>query len=219
MIITYLGHSSFKLKGKLGTLVTDPFAESIGLATVKVSADMVTVSHQHDDHNAVSRISGTVRRNKPFIVDQPGEYEVGGISVFGVETYHDATEGSERGKNIVYTILIDGVRICHLGDLGHELTSEQIDAIGSVDVLLCPVGGVYTINPELAVKTIRTLEPGVIIPMHYRTDEHTSDVFGQMKTVHDFCTEYGLEPQPVLKYEINAGTQSEETELVVLARE
>lgn len=219
MTITYHGHAAFKLKGKIGTVVTDPYDDSVGFSLPKISADMVTVSHQHGDHNAISKISGTARRDKPFIVDQAGEYEVGGISVFGVEAYHDAAEGAERGKNIIFTILIDGVRVCHLGDLGHELGSEQIDAIGSVDVLLCPVGGVYTINPEQAVKTIRALEPGIIIPMHFRTDEHNPDTFSQLKSVDDFCTEYGMQPQPIAKLEVTAGTKSEETELVLLAKE
>ncbi len=219
MTITYLGHSAFKLKGKVGTVVTDPYEDSIGLSMSKTSADMVTVSHQHADHNAVSKISATVRRDKPFIVNQPGEYEVGGISVFGVETFHDDVVGEQRGKNIVFTILIDGVRVCHLGDLGHELTSEQIDAIGSVDVLLCPVGGVFTIDPDQAVKTLRTIEPSIVIPMHYKTDQHDAATFGNLKTLTDFCSEYGLEPQPVAKVEVTPGSLPEETELVILARE
>lgn len=219
MTITYHGHSSFKLKGKRGTVVTDPYDESIGLSLPRISADMVTVSHQHDDHNAIQKITGSARREKPFIVDQPGEYEVGGISIFGVKTFHDASEGTERGQNIVFTILVDGIRVCHLGDLGHELTSEQLDAIGSVDVLFCPVGGKYTIDPEQAVKTIRALEPGIVIPMHYRTERHNSQTFGELKTLNEFCTEYGMQPQPVAKFEVTESSVPEETELVILAEE
>ncbi len=219
MTITYHGHSSFKLKGKRGTVVTDPYDESIGLSLPRISADMVTVSHQHDDHNAIQKITGSARREKPFIVDQPGEYEVGGISIFGVKTFHDSSEGTERGQNIVFTILVDGVRVCHLGDLGHELTSEQLDAIGSVDVLFCPVGGKYTIDPEQAVKTIRALEPGIVIPMHYRTERHNSQTFGELKTLSEFCTEYGMQPQPVAKFEVTESSVPEETELVILAEE
>ncbi|MBP9819983.1 MBL fold metallo-hydrolase [Candidatus Woesebacteria bacterium] len=219
MTITYHGHSSFKLKGKRGTVVTDPYDESIGLSLPRISADMVTVSHQHDDHNAIQKITGSARREKPFIVDQPGEYEVGGISIFGVKTFHDASEGTERGQNIVFTILVDGVRVCHLGDLGHELTSDQLDAIGSVDVLFCPVGGKYTIDPEQAVKTIRALEPGIVIPMHYRTERHNSQTFGELKTLNEFCTEYGMQPQPVAKFEVTESSVPEETELVILAEE
>lgn len=219
MTITYHGHSSFKLKGKRGTVVTDPYDESIGLSLPRISADMVTVSHQHADHNAIQKITGSARREKPFIVDQPGEYEVGGISIFGVKTFHDASEGTERGQNIVFTILVDGIRVCHLGDLGHELTGDQLDAIGSVDVLFCPVGGMYTINPEQAVKTIRALEPGIVIPMHYRTDRHNSQTFGELKTLNEFCTEYGMQPQPVAKFEVTESSVPEETELVILAEE
>ncbi len=218
MTITYHGHSTFKIKGKAGTVVTDPFDDYIGLTLPKMSADIVTVSHDHKDHNAIKTITGTARRNNPFIVTDAGEYEVGGISVFGVQTFHDANEGVERGKNLVFTTLVDGVRICHLGDLGHELTPKQLEEIGSVDVLLCPVGGVYTIDPELAVKTIRAIEPGIAIPMHYRTTKHNPDVFGDLKALEDFLKVYGVSPTPVPSFTL-AGQSSvpEETELVVLS--
>src|SRR5579885_2961426 len=99
MEITYLGHSSFKLKGKNGTVVTDPYDSSIGLVLPSTSADIVTVSHQHSDHNATQKINGTTRRQKPFLITDPGEYEVGGISVFGMSTFHDAENGAQRGTN------------------------------------------------------------------------------------------------------------------------
>lgn len=217
MQITYLGHASFKLKGKIGTVVTDPFAQnSVGFAFPTTSADVVTVSHQHEDHNAVALIKPTSRREKVFLVTQPGEYEVGGISVFGVPTYHDDTNGALRGNNTVFTILLDGIRVCHLGDLGHPLSNEQIEAIGSVDILFCPVGGVYTIDPTVAVKTIRQIEPSIVIPMHFRTDKHEASIFGELKTVEDFLQAYGVESQPVPKLEVASGKLPEETEVVVL---
>ena len=147
MIITYHGHSCFKLKGKRGTVVTDPYDDAVGFSMPRLSADIVTVSHDHFDHNAAGKISGTARRDNPFVIAEPGEYEVGRISVFGTKTYHDSSKGAERGLNTVYTVLIDGMKICHLGDLGHELTADQLDAIGSIDILLCPVGGSFTIGP------------------------------------------------------------------------
>lgn len=215
MDITYLGHSCFKLAGRTGTVVTDPFDQYVGLPSPRVSADVVTVSHQHPDHNVTDKISGTARRAKPFIISQPGEYEVGGISVFGVPTYHDNSGGSERGRNTVFTILVDEVRVCHLGDLGHELTSEQTEAIGEIDVVLCPVGGVFTIDPVIAVKTIQMLEPSIVIPMHYKTPAHDANVFGDMKTLADFLKEYGSQPEPVAKLNLDKGKLPEETELVV----
>ena len=219
MTITYFGHSSFKLKGKNGTVVTDPYDPYIGFSMPTVSADLVTVSHDHKDHANVGAINGTARRDNPFIVTKAGEYEVGGISVFGVESFHDASKGAERGGNIIFTVLLDGLRICHLGDLGHELSAEQLERIGAVDVLLCPVGGVYTIAPETAVKAIRSLEPSIVIPMHYKTDRHTQDVFGEMSTLEDFLKEYGVEVTPQLKLDLEKGSLPEETEVMALRPE
>lgn len=216
MIITYHGHSMFKLKGKRGTVVMDPYQDSVGFEMPRLSGDIVTVSHQHDDHNAADQISGTARRDDPFIITEPGEYEVGGISVFGTKTYHDDDEGAERGPNTVYTVLVDGIRVCHLGDLGHELTAEQLDSIGVVDILLVPVGDVYTIGPEMAVKTIRAFEPSIAIPMHYRTPEHNQDTFAEVKPLEEFTKEFGVEPDPEEKLDISRSKLSDETELVVL---
>lgn len=183
-----------------------------------MSTDIVTVSHDHKDHNAVKSLAGTARRSNPFIVTDAGEYEVGGISVFGVQTYHDANKGVERGKNLVFTVLVDGIRICHLGDLGHELTPEQLEEIGEVDVLLCPVGGVFTIDPEMAVKTIRAIEPGIVIPMHFKSEKHNSEVFGELETLNEFLKVFGVSPTPVAKLELaSKSSLPEETELVVLS--
>lgn len=216
MEITYLGHSSFKLKGNAGTVVTDPFDAYIGFNFPSTSADIVTVSHDHKDHNNVKAINGTARRKNPFVVDHPGEYEVGGISVFGIKTAHDANGGVERGDNTVYSIFIDNIKICHLGDLGHELTQDQLTEIGSVDVLLCPVGGVFTIDSKTAVKTIQALEPSYVIPMHYKTSKHNQDVFGELCTLEEFLKEYGAEVTPEAKLTTTKERLPEETELVVL---
>ncbi len=217
MEITYLGHSSFKLKGKPGVVVTDPFNEYVGFNLPSTSADVVTVSHQHPDHNAVENIKGTARREKPFVITQPGDYEVGGISVFGVVSFHDDNKGTERGGNTIFTIMIDEVRICHLGDLGHELTPEQISDIGPVDVLLCPVGGVFTLTPSQAVKAIHALDPSYVIPMHYKTPQHKEEVFGELSTLDDFLKAYGADVTPVEKLSVEKGNLPEETELVLLA--
>ena len=216
MILTYHGHSMFKLKGKRGTVVTDPYDEYIGFTPPRLSADIITVSHAHSDHNAIDKVTGTARRSNPFIITEPGEYEVGRISVFGVKTHHDSAGGSERGDNVVFTTLIDGIRVCHLGDLGHELTSEQLDGIGHVDVLLVPIGGTFTIDPEQAIKTIRAMEPGIAIPMHYKTVKHNDKVFADLKTLEDFLIEYGVEPTPVAKLDLTNAKIPEETELVIL---
>ncbi len=217
MIITYHGHSCFKLKGKTGVLVFDPYDESVGWTLPSLSADVVVISHGHHDHNNVKAVRPTGRREQPFVVTQPGEYEIGGISVFGVATYHDEQEGVLRGTNTVFTALIDGVRVTHLGDLGHQLTAEQAEAIGSSDVLLCPVGGHFTVGPDEAVKVIRTLEPSIIIPMHYLTEKHDKNLFSEMKTVADFLKAYSVEAVPVPQLEVDHNRLPEETTVVVLS--
>jgi L-ascorbate metabolism protein UlaG (beta-lactamase superfamily) len=216
MDIIYYGHACFKLRGKEGTVVTDPYHEAVGFKLPGISADVVTVSHAHADHNALEQVSSTARRERPFYISELGEYEVGGISVFGVKTYHDAHQGIERGTNNVFTILLDGVRVCHLGDLGHELSADDVSAIGEVDVLLCPIGGVYSIDPTLAVKTIQMMEPRYVVPMHYRTDHHEPKVYGDLKTLPDFLQEYGFNPNPQDKLTVDKARLPEETELVVL---
>jgi L-ascorbate metabolism protein UlaG (beta-lactamase superfamily) len=218
MILTYHGHSAFKLKGNRGTVVTDPYDDSIGFSMPRFSADVVTVSHQHPDHNSMDKITGTARRSKPFLVDQPGEYEVGRISVFGLPSFHDDVAGADRGTNTIFTILIDDMKVCHLGDLGHELTADQLEALGDIDILLCPVGGFYTIGPEQAVKVVRAIEPSIVIPMHYRTPGHDAKMFEGVNSLDDFLNEYGMGPTPVDKLDISSSQLPEETELIVLSQ-
>lgn len=163
MDIIPLGHASFKLRGKTATVVTDPYdGAGVALKYPKhVEADILTVSHDHADHNAVHLVGGT-----PFIIRGPGEYEIKGVSVIGVTSYHDEKEGQDRGRNTMYRIEVDGVKIGHLGDLGSVLSSVQVDALDGIDVLLVPVGGVYTIDAEKATQVVSDIEPRIVIPMH-----------------------------------------------------
>lgn len=202
-----LGHSSFRIKGKSATIVTDPYDSSmVGLKFPKIDqVDIVTVSHDHGDHNAVANLSGT-----PFIISGPGEYEIKGVTVFGVSTWHDEKEGVDRGKNTVYNMTIDGIRVCHLGDLGHKLTDAQLDAIGDVDVLLIPVGGTYTITSKLAAEVVAQLEPLIVVPMHY-------DGKLNLEPVSNFLAQMGAEgtaPQP--KLSVSKDRLPESTTVVVL---
>lgn len=215
MEITYLGHSSFKLKGKQGTVVTDPFASDIGFSLPSVSADMVTISHDHHDHNNIKGVSGTARREKPWIVNAAGEYEVAGISVFGYPSFHDDKEGEERGRNIVYSIVIDGINVVHLGDLGHELSDSFIEKLGNVGILLCPVGGVFTMDADKATEVIQAIEPSYIIPMHYKTPKH-AEAFAGLKTVEEFQKIYGVSSEPVKSLSVSVSSLPEQTTLVVL---
>jgi L-ascorbate metabolism protein UlaG (beta-lactamase superfamily) len=165
MEITWLGHACFRLKGSQATVITDPYPPDLGYSLGKQTARVVTVSHQHPGHSYIAGIGG-----EPKVIKGPGEYEIGGILVIGLPTFHDGDGGKQRGKNIVYLIEVDEVAICHLGDLGHVLTTQQVEEIGNVDVLLVPVGGVSTINASLAAEVVRQLEPKIVVPMHYKTE-------------------------------------------------
>ena len=220
MEIIYLGHSAFKLKGRNATLVADPFdKKTVGFSMPKVSADIVTVSHQHQDHNAVERVGGTARRSKPYIIEAPGEYEVNGVGVFGWGSFHDRSKGAEFGKNTMFTVMIDGVTVGHLGDLGQTLNEDQIEGLGIIDVLLVPIGGIYTIGPEQAAEVIQDLQPSWVIPMHYKTNEHNQEKFGKLYGIEAFLKEMGAEGVVAReKLNIQAGESLEETEVVVLKR-
>ena len=162
MNISWLGHSCFRIAGREVTVVTDPFSPTLG-SLGKAMADIVTVSHQHEGHAYVQGIGG-----EPRLVAGSGEYEINGVLIIGIATYHDTEGGRQRGKNTVYLMEVDGVSVCHLGDLGHVLTTGQVEELGSVDVLLLPVGGVSTIDAPMAAEVVRQLNPRVVIPMHYQ---------------------------------------------------
>jgi L-ascorbate metabolism protein UlaG (beta-lactamase superfamily) len=171
MKITWLGHASFLVESKSGTRVlTDPFEAgsydgAVGYSPIQTHADVVTVSHEHADHNAVDVVEGA-----PEIVRDPAERTIKGIPIRGIATFHDESKGQDRGRNNIYVMDVDGVKVGHLGDLGHVLSDEEVEALGRVDVLLAPVGGYYTIGPEEAKRTAEALGARVIIPMHYKTN-------------------------------------------------
>jgi len=192
MDISWLGHSCFRIKGSHATVITDPYSPSLGYSLGKPTARIVTVSHQHSGHSYIQGISGA-----PRLVIRPGEYEISGVLIIGIATFHDADRGGKRGKNTVYLMEVDEILVCHLGDLGHVLTAAQVEEIGNVDVLLLPVGGVSTINAPMAAEVVRQLEPKVVIPMHYKT----SALSRELETVERFLKEIGVrqvEPQPKL---------------------
>ena len=195
MEITWLGHSCFRLKGKRATVLTDPYPPEVGYSLGKPQAQVVTVSHAHDDHSYVEGVSG-----KPKVVSGPGEYEISDVLIIGISTFHDNEGGQKKGKNTVYLIDLDEISICHLGDLGHVLTPEQVEEIDDIDVLLIPVGGVFTIDAAVAAAVVRQLEPKIVIPMHYQT-EGLSWAFEDLDPVERFLKEIGaqnIQPQPKL---------------------
>ena len=166
--ISWAGQSCFQIsvsnsKDHSADIVIDPFDEATGLKVPNFSADILLVSHDHHDHNNIKGVKG-----EPFIISGPGEYEVKEIFIKGIPSFHDDKEGKEKGKNTIYLIEAEGIKFCHLGDLGQKLlTDEQLEKIDGVDVLMIPVGGEYTISSTEAQKIISQIEPKMVIPMHY----------------------------------------------------
>lgn len=179
MKIKYLGHSCFLITSADGNkVITDPYVTGIPwppltYGEITESADVVTVSHEHKDHSN----AGTVQGN-PQILKGKTQVVIKGMRFKGIATYHDKVGGKERGENIIFSCEVDGVTVCHIGDLGHQLITEQAAELGRVDVLLVPAGGFYTIDVDEATKLCDLLKPRVIIPMHYKTDKLNDDHLG-----------------------------------------
>ncbi len=208
MDVTWLGHGCFRLRGRNAAVVTDPYPPAIGLKLSRMDADLVTVSHEHENHNYTQ-----VVRDGAYEIHGPGEYEVAGVSVIGVPTYHDAEKGKTHGRNTVYLIEIDDVRICHLGDLGHKLEDAEAEAVASPDVLLVPVGGRTAMNAAQAAEVVRQLEPRYVVPMHYAIP----GLKLQLDPIDRFLKEMGVtsaEPQPKLAVQKSSGEY--DTKVVVL---
>jgi L-ascorbate metabolism protein UlaG (beta-lactamase superfamily) len=165
MEITWLGHCCFRLKAKEATVVTDPCDKTTGYSLGRPTADLVTVSIEDPAHNYVSGVAGD-----PRVINGPGEFEIAGASVVGVTTYRDKEKAAGAGRNIVYVIDLEELRICHLGGIGHVPTSDQVEEIGAVDILLVPVGGGSSLDAPPAAEAVSMLEPRLVIPMHFQTD-------------------------------------------------
>jgi L-ascorbate metabolism protein UlaG (beta-lactamase superfamily) len=207
MDITYLGHASFKLSGKSLSVVIDPYEEvRSGQKFNRTSADVVLVTHEHFDHNKVELVEG-----KRKVIDGPGEYEIDGVSFIGFPTYHDEKKGEERGKNTVYVVEMDGIRIAHLGDLGHKLDEKTLSSMGEIDVLMVPVGGVYTIDSEIAAEVVRSIEPKFILPMHYGLKKED-----ELGTVEPFVAALGVKSEEMGKLSVKPADLLGEDQLVVI---
>ncbi len=209
MKIQWLGHSCFLLESSAGVRVlTDPFDPQVGYPALAVSADIVTISHQHSDHNYIKGVHG-----KYTVVDKPGETTARGILIKGFATFHDEAQGAKRGKNIAFRLMIDGLTVLHCGDLGHPLSAEQVQAIGPVDVLLVPVGGYYTIDAPTAVGVVKQLHPALTIPMHFRTPAINFPI----QTVDPFLQAAGGGRKPgTMEIEVTAEKLKQEGGVVVL---
>lgn len=214
MKIKWLGQSSFLIESRDGTKVmTDPFESgsydgAVGYAPIKDSADIITVSHDHADHNAVEGISGN-----PEIIRGGEDATIKGVVVRGVGTFHDESKGQERGRNIVHIINVDGLKVGHLGDLGHTLSDEEAEAVGQLDVLLAPVGGYYTIGPEEARDVAEKLGARIVIPMHYKTE----DIGFPIQPVDDFLKLMEqVERAEATSIEVDKDDLPEERKVIVL---
>lgn len=216
-----MGHASFRIKGKSATVVTDPFASSVvGLKFPKLDAvDIITVSHDHPDHNATEAVleKASAGETRPFTVSGPGEYEIKEVTILGIPAFHDNNLGADRGKNTIYVFNIDGIRVCHLGDLGHKLADSQLEEIGSVDILFIPVGGVFTIDAKAAAAVVAQIEPVVVIPMHYSRAGLTLELAEKLAPVNLFLKEMGAEGVTAeSKYSTSKDKLPETTTVVVL---
>ncbi|MFH1312237.1 MAG: MBL fold metallo-hydrolase [Candidatus Eisenbacteria bacterium] len=171
MKIRWLGHSAFVLTSDSGTrILTDPYESgsyggAVGYEPIRETVEIVTASHDHEDHFCLEGLPEGFE-----CVTTTGKHDVNGLTITGVKTYHDETKGKERGPNVIFVIDVDGLRVCHLGDLGHTLSADELGSIGKVDVLLIPVGGFYTIGPKEALNVMKALSPAVTIPMHFKTE-------------------------------------------------
>lgn len=210
MLIEYLGHSCFRLTSKNGkSILTDPYTK-VGYELPKgISADVITVSHEHFDHNYTQAVSCEI------IVDSSEKQEVQSFSISGIDTFHDTEKGRLRGKNIVFKIKIDDMLVCHFGDLGEKCNADLCNSIGQIDILLLPVGGTYTIDAKEGKKYVDALQPKLVIPMHYKPEDGALDI----ATAQEFLTFYDIY-QTVNdgKIEINNSDLQTETKVIYMKR-
>jgi len=208
MEIVWLGHSCFRLRCREAVVLTDPCGPASGYSIGKPTADIVTISHGHAGHSHRNAVAG-----KPTFIDAPGEYEIAGVFIAGVPTFHDARKGAVRGKNVAYVIEMDELRLCHLGDLGHLPTPDQVEEMSGVDVLLVPVGGRSTIDATQAAEVVSILEPRVVIPMHYKTPQATAT----LDSLQRFLKEMGVaSAEPVARLSLTRSGLPHETQVTVL---
>ncbi|KKS90389.1 MAG: Zn-dependent hydrolase of the beta-lactamase fold-like protein [Parcubacteria group bacterium GW2011_GWF2_43_11] len=216
MHIIWHGQSFFQIqtslnKGEQTTIAIDPFDESTGLKPPSFQADVLLITHDHHDHNNKKAIKGT-----PFLIEGPGEYEVKEIAIQGIPSFHDEEEGKKRGSNTIYLIEMEEMKVCHLGDFGQkELTEDQLEQIGDIDVLMVPVGGEFTLDAKGAAHVISQIEPKIVIPMHYAIPKLKI----KLDEVDKFLKEVGKKsvvPQPKLL--IKKKDLPLETQVVVLTQ-
>lgn len=208
MEISYLGHSAFKIQGKEISIVSDPYNLSkygFEAKIPKVEADVVTISHDHYDHNYKEGVKGNF-----ICLDSPGEYEIKGAEIIGIDSFHDDKNGAERGHSTIFIYRVDGINLCHLGDLGTALSDDQIEKMDGIDILMVPVGGVYTIDAKGAAKVVAAIEPKIVIPMHFR------GAHPKLEPLENFLKEIGKTPKQIDRLKVQKKELPEEMEVMVL---
>ncbi len=214
MNILWHGQACFEIRipsnqAEKKIIVIDPFSKDIGLKLPSLTADILLVSHEHSDHNYVKAVKGN-----PFLINGPGEYEIKEVFIQGISGSHGSFQKKDLGKITIYILEAEGIRLCHLSDLGQkELAPEQLEAIGDVDILMIPVGGSYTIDGQAAQKIVNQIEPKIVIPMHYKLPNLTVALDG-VKTFLKAMGQEALESQASLK--IRQQDLPAETKLIVL---
>jgi L-ascorbate metabolism protein UlaG (beta-lactamase superfamily) len=206
MEITWYGRACFRLRGKDATVITDPCPPSTGFVAGKHSVDLLTISHDHADHNYTRSITAGLT------LTRPGEYEFRDLLVTGVRVFHDGEGGNARGESVIFAVEIDGVHVCHLGDLGHLLTEDQLSELGPIDVLLVPVGGQTTLTPAEAAEVAAQVSPKLVIPMHYAVDGGSTDLLGPEKFLHEMAAEPIRQP----KAQVTTSSLPDESQVVLL---
>lgn len=209
MKVQWFGQAAFLLTSEKGVrVICDPFNPAMGLGEITATADVITISHEHGDHNYTTGIKGN-----PQILRGVGLQMGKGIQFKGIASFHDKEQGSKRGHNTIFCFSLDGIRICHLGDLGHLLSKEQEAEIGKVDLLLVPTGGRATIDPAEATELVARLKPSIAVPMHYKLGNSpmpfaTADDFVANKT--------NITRLDVGTFEVKKDKLSATTQIVVL---
>jgi L-ascorbate metabolism protein UlaG (beta-lactamase superfamily) len=206
MEITWYGRACFRLKGREATVITDPCPPATGFVAGKHDVDLLTLSHDHPDHTYTRSITAGLT------LTRPGEYEFHDLLVTGVRSFHDGERGEARGENVIFAVEMEGVHICHLGDLGHLLTDDQLSELGPIDVLLVPVGGQTTLTPAEASEVVAQVSPKLVIPMHFAVDGGSKDLLPADTFLHEMAAEPIRQP----KAQVTTSSLPDETQVVVL---
>jgi L-ascorbate metabolism protein UlaG (beta-lactamase superfamily) len=206
--IDWFGHSCFRLREQGVTIITDPYDKTIGYAMPRVRADIVTVSHEAPGHSTTSAVKG-----EPKILSKPGEYEVRGVFVTGVQTWLEVTKGQAKEENVIFVFEFGDLTVCHLGDLAKVLTQAQVEALPNIDLLMVPVGGHGALDADKAAEVISLLEPRIVMPMHYATPLSAVE----LDPIGKFLKEMGVTEQaPQESLRISRSDLPEETQVVIL---